>query len=130
MDAIRGMLAPRSAVLRDGRRISVDAADLVPGDGDAMGRRAVGRRAAQPGALAVHHPELLGDEEAEMAQLLIEYDPHPPYDAGHMSKADKSLALRARLKMNRIAATNPKNLLSVPKILLEKWSRALKRARR
>ena len=32
MEAIRGMLAPRSAVLRDGRRISVDAADLVPGD--------------------------------------------------------------------------------------------------
>jgi magnesium-transporting ATPase (P-type) len=32
MDAIRGMLAPRSAVLRDGRRTSVDAADLVPGD--------------------------------------------------------------------------------------------------
>src|SRR6056297_2341583 len=32
MDAIRGMLAPRSAVLRDGRRISLDAAELVPGD--------------------------------------------------------------------------------------------------
>lgn len=32
MDAIRAMLAPRSAVLRDGRRQSVDAADLVPGD--------------------------------------------------------------------------------------------------
>ncbi len=32
MAAIRGMLAPRSAVLRDGRRISVDASDLVPGD--------------------------------------------------------------------------------------------------
>ena len=32
MEAIRGMLAPRSAVLRDGRRQSVDAADLVPGD--------------------------------------------------------------------------------------------------
>ncbi|GAA0312299.1 HAD-IC family P-type ATPase [Rhodovulum strictum] len=32
MQAIRGMLAPRSAVLRDGRRISVDAAVLVPGD--------------------------------------------------------------------------------------------------
>ena len=32
MDAIRNMLAPRSAVLRDGRRISVDAVDLVPGD--------------------------------------------------------------------------------------------------
>ena len=32
MAAIRGMLAPRSAVLRDGRRQGVDAADLVPGD--------------------------------------------------------------------------------------------------
>jgi len=32
MSAIRSMLAPRSAVIRDGRRISVDAADLVPGD--------------------------------------------------------------------------------------------------
>jgi len=32
MAAIRGMLAPRSGVLRDGRRVSVDAADLVPGD--------------------------------------------------------------------------------------------------
>ena len=32
MEAIRGMLAPRSAVLRGGARISVDAADLVPGD--------------------------------------------------------------------------------------------------
>ncbi|WP_026379087.1 HAD-IC family P-type ATPase [Afifella pfennigii] len=32
MEAIRGMLAPRSAVLRDGSRQSVDAAELVPGD--------------------------------------------------------------------------------------------------
>ncbi|MEQ8662747.1 MAG: HAD-IC family P-type ATPase, partial [Gammaproteobacteria bacterium] len=32
MAAIRGMLAPRSAVLRDGVRKSVDAAELVPGD--------------------------------------------------------------------------------------------------
>jgi len=32
MAAIRGMLAPRTAVLRDGRRRSVDAAELVPGD--------------------------------------------------------------------------------------------------
>jgi len=32
MAAIRGMLAPRSAVLRDGARISVEADDLVPGD--------------------------------------------------------------------------------------------------
>ncbi|MFN3450218.1 MAG: HAD-IC family P-type ATPase, partial [Roseococcus sp.] len=30
--AIQGLLAPRAAVLREGRRISLDAADLVPGD--------------------------------------------------------------------------------------------------
>ncbi|MEW5424842.1 cation-transporting P-type ATPase [Amorphus sp. 3PC139-8] len=32
MAAIRGMLAPHSAVLRDDQRRSIDAADLVPGD--------------------------------------------------------------------------------------------------
>lgn len=32
MAAIRGMLAPRSAVLRAGQRMHVDAAELVPGD--------------------------------------------------------------------------------------------------
>jgi len=32
MAAIRQMLAPRAAVLRDGHRASVDGADLVPGD--------------------------------------------------------------------------------------------------
>ena len=32
MDAIRGMLAPRASVLRDGERREVDAASLVPGD--------------------------------------------------------------------------------------------------
>lgn len=32
MEAIRGMLAPRSAVLRDGQRQGVDAAELAPGD--------------------------------------------------------------------------------------------------
>ncbi len=32
MDAIRHMLAPRTTVLRDGKRITIDAAELVPGD--------------------------------------------------------------------------------------------------
>jgi len=32
MDAIRHMLAPRCSVLRDGRRQTLDAVDLVPGD--------------------------------------------------------------------------------------------------
>lgn len=32
MAAIRGMLAPHAAVIRDGTRLTVDGADLVPGD--------------------------------------------------------------------------------------------------
>lgn len=32
LDAIRGMLTPQASVLRDGRRVTVDAAQLVPGD--------------------------------------------------------------------------------------------------
>ena len=32
MDAIRQMLAPRAAALRDGGRVTIDGADLVPGD--------------------------------------------------------------------------------------------------
>ncbi len=32
MDAIRNMLAPRASVQRDGNRLTVDGADLVPGD--------------------------------------------------------------------------------------------------
>src|SRR5690606_37719552 len=32
LDAIRGMLAPHATVVRDGARLEIDAADLVPGD--------------------------------------------------------------------------------------------------
>jgi hypothetical protein len=31
--------------------------------------------------------EIAGRERAEAIQLTIEYDPRPPFDAGHMSKA-------------------------------------------
>jgi transcriptional regulator GlxA family with amidase domain len=33
--------------------------------------------------------EIAGRERAEAIQLDIEYDPHPPFDAGHISKASK-----------------------------------------
>jgi transcriptional regulator GlxA family with amidase domain len=42
--------------------------------------------------------QLAGAEAAQAAQLLIEYDPMPPFQAGHMSKASslvKELATRA-----------------------------------
>ena len=31
--------------------------------------------------------EISGRAQAEAIQLVIEYDPHPPFDSGHMSKA-------------------------------------------
>jgi transcriptional regulator GlxA family with amidase domain len=41
--------------------------------------------------------ELKGEQAAKAAQLAIEYDPRPPFDAGHIDKADaatQELALR------------------------------------
>jgi transcriptional regulator GlxA family with amidase domain len=74
--------------------------------------------------------ELLGPEEAKIAQLMIEYDPQPPFDSGHMSKAEPEIARQARLAMTATAAMNPRNLLSVPKMLLQRWRRALRRLRK
>ncbi|MGH7800130.1 MAG: DJ-1/PfpI family protein [Thermodesulfobacteriota bacterium] len=35
--------------------------------------------------------EIAGKEAAQMIQLLIEYDPKPPFDSGSLMKADKSI---------------------------------------
>ena len=35
--------------------------------------------------------EIAGKEVAQMIQLLIEYDPKPPFDSGSLMKADKSI---------------------------------------
>jgi len=35
--------------------------------------------------------EIVGRERAQAIQLAIEYDPHPPFDAGHMSKASEDI---------------------------------------
>lgn len=74
--------------------------------------------------------EILGTEQAKIAQLLIEYDPQPPFDAGHMSKAEESVAKKARSKMTRIAAMNPRNIVTIPKLVLNQWGKSLKRARK
>ncbi len=78
MAAIRAMLAPRSAVLRDGRRTSVDAADLVPGDivlvepGDRV-----------PADLRVLEARGLSTEEAVLTGESVPVDKHTaPVDAG------------------------------------------------
>ncbi|MEM1347886.1 MAG: DJ-1/PfpI family protein, partial [Myxococcota bacterium] len=44
---------------------------------------------------------MCGQDEAELAQLFIEYDPQPPFDSGHMSKARPEIAREAKARMVR-----------------------------
>jgi hypothetical protein len=44
--------------------------------------------------------EIVGHERAEAIQLTIEYDPHPPFDAGQVSKASKETQKLAKEKKN------------------------------
>lgn len=46
--------------------------------------------------MALRLVELLVDRQAaQAAQLLIEYDPHPPFDSGALGKADAATVARA-----------------------------------
>jgi len=58
--------------------------------------------------------EIAGREEAEAIQLTIEYDPHPPFDAGHMSKATKIVQKRGKEIMD--SRMPPDQQRIVPKI--------------
>lgn len=49
--------------------------------------------------------QISGDEIAQIAQLTIEYDPHPPFDAGHPDKAPAAIMPKARIEMTRRAAS-------------------------
>jgi transcriptional regulator GlxA family with amidase domain len=78
--------------------------------------------------LALHlTAELLGQAAAQAAQLSIEYDPQPPFAAGHLSKADPAVARRARADLAKLAVLNPRNLISMPKLVLQRWMRVLRR---
>lgn len=69
---------------------------------------------------------LHGKELAEKIQLLIEYDPMPPVNSGHPSKATKAVYEIARKEM-LLAAQNRRNAISIPLIL---WRSTLKKVRR
>ncbi|MBE1462768.1 transcriptional regulator GlxA family with amidase domain [Kibdelosporangium phytohabitans] len=43
--------------------------------------------------------EIHGREQAELSQLVIEYDPRPPYDAGHPSKVTPEFLASAKTRM-------------------------------
>ena len=70
--------------------------------------------------------EFAGQEAAEIAQLMIEYDPRPPFDSGHPSKAIEAVREKAGAELARLAR-NPRDFISAPKIL---WRQAIDRSRR
>jgi hypothetical protein len=64
--------------------------------------------------------EIAGREQAEAIQLTIEYDPHPPFNSGHMSKASKDTQKLAKDMMDHRMPPDQRRL--VPKIA---WRRFL-----
>jgi transcriptional regulator GlxA family with amidase domain len=69
--------------------------------------------------------EIAGREQAEIAQLRLEYDPRPPFDAGHPSKVSEAVRKKAAEALTK-DSKNPRDLIAVPKIL---WRRAIDSAR-
>jgi hypothetical protein len=69
--------------------------------------------------------EICGRERAEIIQLLIEYDPQPPFQSGHPTKASKAVFTAARTEMLE-RSKNSRNVLSVPIIL---WRNAINKVR-
>lgn len=70
--------------------------------------------------------EICGREQAEVTQLMIEYDPHPPFDSGHPNKASAKVKKLATIQMIKEAA-NPRDLVSAPTVL---WREVLTRIRK
>jgi transcriptional regulator GlxA family with amidase domain len=58
--------------------------------------------------------EIVGRERAQAIQLTIEYDPHPPFDAGHVSKASSETHRLAKELMDDRMPVDQRRL--VPRI--------------
>ena len=48
--------------------------------------------------------EIAGAKEAQTVQLMIEYDPEPPFDAGSLAKAPREVAELAHARVQELAA--------------------------
>ena len=68
--------------------------------------------------------EIAGRERAEAIQLFIEYDPQPPFNSGHMSKASQQTQKLAKEMMDQAMPADQRRL--VPKIA---WRRFIDRVR-
>ncbi|MEZ0358874.1 DJ-1/PfpI family protein [Mycobacterium sp. SA01] len=66
-----------------------------------------------------------GEERAKVIQLSMEYDPQPPFDSGHMSKASATTKASAAALMAKDLAT-PTQLKAMTSLL---WSGAVDAAR-
>jgi len=71
--------------------------------------------------------QVAGRERAEAIQLTIEYDPHPPFHAGHMSKASRKTRELAREIMDERMPADQRRL--VPKIALRRFADRLRTGR-
>jgi transcriptional regulator GlxA family with amidase domain len=70
--------------------------------------------------------EIAGRQRAETIQLYIEYDPQPPFDAGHPSKASKTVVDNAKALLRK-EALNLSEVRAYPTIA---WQRALHKFRK
>ena len=69
--------------------------------------------------------QICGDAKAKAVQLIIEYDPQPPYDSGHMSKASAATKATASALLSKDTVTHGQ---LVPTVRLL-WDAAIKRVR-
>lgn len=70
--------------------------------------------------------ELAGEQAAQEAQLLIEYDPRPAFDAGHMDKAPQEVRDAVWSQMADLSR-NPRTAVAVGQLV---WQTMLRKARR
>lgn len=68
---------------------------------------------------------IAGEDKAKAIQLSMEYDPQPPFDSGHMSKASAATKASATALMSR-ELLKPVQLKATTALL---WDQALKRVR-
>ncbi|CDQ47014.1 DJ-1/PfpI family protein [Mycolicibacterium neoaurum] len=69
--------------------------------------------------------EIGGEAKAKAIQLSMEYDPQPPFDSGHMSKASTATKAAATALMARELASPPALKATVGLL----WDHAIRRAR-
>jgi putative intracellular protease/amidase len=69
--------------------------------------------------------EIAGEGRAKTIQLMIEYDPQPPFDSGHMSKASASTKAAATALLGK-QLVKPAQLSATTLLI---WDRALDAAR-